>query len=349
MPALSALSWYRGDLHVHTTVSADGATADPSAIPGMARDAGLDFVAITDHNTIAALAQLPSNPEVVIIPGIEVTLDAGDFNVFGIEGWHPWMEHVCLGQVEVSLGPEGPTAAELLRQTASEGLLNSINHPLLPPWAWKDDATELRFVHCLEVWNDPCWPDNAWANPAAVALWTRWLDEGHRVTAIGGSDYHHPPQPQEGKPGERLGHPTTYVGAGELAVDALLEGLRRRRAYVTVGPRVAFRACTGERMYDIGHEVESWHGEVEFEAAVGLPDAAPALARIVGQGGVVAEGRVTEDCTDLHAGVTVAADASRWFRFEVVDLDGRFLAITNPIFVGPRRAPRLRTYGELSP
>ncbi len=346
---MSTVSWYRGDFHVHTTASADSATADPSAVAHMARAEGLDFVAITDHNGIGAFARLPSDPDVVIIPGIEVTLDVGHFNVLGIHGWHRWMEHVCLGQVERSLAPHAPPVAELLRQTAGEGLLNSINHPLLPPWEWQDDATQLRFVHCLEVWNDPCWPDNAWANPAAVALWTRWLDAGYRITAIGGSDYHHPPRPEKGEPGERLGYPTTSVGATECTADALLEGLRRRRAYVTVGPRVAFRARTGERVYDIGDQVESWHGQVEFEASVELPDAAPALARIVGPGQVVAERPVRGPSARLTGAIPVAGRAPDWVRLDVLDPDGRLLALTNPIFLRPRRAPRLHTYGDLSP
>ncbi|MFO7740735.1 MAG: CehA/McbA family metallohydrolase [Anaerolineae bacterium] len=343
---MPTVNWYRGDFHVHTSVSPDGATADPSTLAEMARDAGLDFVAVTDHNTIAALPQLRANPDVVVIPGIEVTLDVGHFNVLGIEGWHQWMEHVCVGDLEVSLGPQGPTAAELLQQTASEGLLNSINHPLLPPWAWQDDGAELRFVDCLEVWNDPLWPDNAWANPAAVALWTRWLDDGHRITAIGGSDYHHLPRPEEGKPGERLGCPTTYVGAEELAADALLEGLRRRRAYVSVGPRVAFRARTGDRVHAIGDEVGSWDGDVEFEATADLMTVPSAQARIVGPRGVVAEGPVAKGRPGLHAVVSTNADASGWFRLEVVDPHGRLLAITNPIFVGPRPVPRRRSYGD---
>lgn len=42
--------WYRGDFHVHTNAS-DGAYP-PSLVAGIAKAEGLDFVAITDHNTI---------------------------------------------------------------------------------------------------------------------------------------------------------------------------------------------------------------------------------------------------------------------------------------------------------
>jgi hypothetical protein len=39
--------------------------------------------------------------------------------------------------------------------------------------------------------------------------------------------------------------------------------------------------------------------------------------------------------TSVHANLTEPA----WYRFEVVDKEDEFLAITNPIFVGPRPMP----------
>lgn len=232
--------WYRGDFHVHTNAS-DG-DYPPSLVVALARAEGLDFVAITDHNTIEPFSELSKSPDFLVVPGIEITLDGGHLNIFGMEGWRDWMEDIYVGQIRVPLMGRYPTTIELMRRTSMEGLLNSINHPTLQPWEWRDGATDLRYVHCLEVWNDPYWPDNVHANPQAVALWTAWLNAGYRITAIGGSDYHHPPRPEEGKPGERLGLPSTYVYAEELSAAAILEGLRQRRAYVSMGPRVTFQA-----------------------------------------------------------------------------------------------------------
>lgn len=62
------------DLHVHTNCS-DG-TYDPSTIVEMAQQAGLQSLAITDHDTLDAYTQISHiQTEVQIIKGIEMTLD----------------------------------------------------------------------------------------------------------------------------------------------------------------------------------------------------------------------------------------------------------------------------------
>src|SRR5690606_12073212 len=88
--------WYRGDLHLHSAHS-DGSC---DSIAGRrvpcplyrtleaARQRGLDFVAVTEHNTTshaAALRELaPYFDRMLLIPGREVTTFHGHFNVFGI-------------------------------------------------------------------------------------------------------------------------------------------------------------------------------------------------------------------------------------------------------------------------
>ncbi len=67
----------RIDLHAHTTAS-DGTDA-PAALGAAARAAGLDVVAITDHDTVGgwteAARTLP--PGVTLVPGVEVSSTAG--------------------------------------------------------------------------------------------------------------------------------------------------------------------------------------------------------------------------------------------------------------------------------
>ncbi|WP_432993392.1 PHP domain-containing protein [Dactylosporangium sp. CA-233914] len=42
--------WYRGDCHVHSARST-GAALTPEQVVAEARAAGLDFIAVTEHNT----------------------------------------------------------------------------------------------------------------------------------------------------------------------------------------------------------------------------------------------------------------------------------------------------------
>jgi predicted metal-dependent phosphoesterase TrpH len=63
------------DCHVHTTVS-DGSLA-PAAVPEVARDAGLDAVAVTDHDRLPAVPGPTVEREgVTVIAGIELRVEA---------------------------------------------------------------------------------------------------------------------------------------------------------------------------------------------------------------------------------------------------------------------------------
>ena len=201
----------------------------------------------------------------------------------------------------------------------------------------------------MEIWNDPSWPDNKQANPQAVKLWTEWLNAGYRITAIGGSDYHRPvPKPELKKPAERLGLPSTYVYAEELSGAAILTGLRQRRAYVSMGPQVTFRARANGKTYDIGADLGTQQAKITFTATVSK---APATARaqIVQNGQVVVEKSIETEQTNLQYTSQGEPARSDWYRLDVYDQDGLVLATTNPIFTGPQKKPEPYTYGDFLP
>ncbi len=342
----SQAGWYRGDFHAHTNFS-DGYYY-PSELVDVAKVEGLDFFAITDHNTLDSFPNFAPPSDVLIISGLEATLDEGHFNIFGLEGWSSWMEHICTGQNRVKLKGNYGTTAQVMQQTSSEGLLNSINHPLLKPWAWQDNTTDLRHLHCLEIWNDPSWPDNAKANPQAVALWTEWLNAGHRITAIGGSDYHRPtPRPNENKPPERLGQPSTYVYATELSGRAILAGLRQRRAYVSMGPQVTFQAQSNGTIYKIGADLGELGGMIEFRASVSH-NPSPLQVQLVKNGHVIAAVLVEDGQASLQCNDKANPSQPAWYRLDVLDQNGQIGVITNPIFVGPQPEAALWTYGAFA-
>jgi hypothetical protein len=65
----------RADLHVHTTHS-DG-TYTPAQVVDLARRAGLSALAVTDHDTLAAvpLLRAAAGPDLEIVPGVEITAE----------------------------------------------------------------------------------------------------------------------------------------------------------------------------------------------------------------------------------------------------------------------------------
>jgi hypothetical protein len=335
--------WYGGDFHTHTHHS-DGALTPPQ-LAALARREGLDFLTITDHNTLAAYPHFGLHDDLCIIPGIEVTYTAGHYNVFGLSQPMAWQEAVTNGpmsinHIEAKLDPD-----ELLGQSADAGLLNSINHPLLPPWAWLMPETDLRDIHCLEIWNDPSWPNNRVGNPLAVAMWTRWLNAGHRITAIGGSDYHRPVN-KAGlvKPPDRLGSPRTYVYASELSGAAILDGLRRRQVYVSMGACVEFSAQHHGITYPIGADLGAQGSVVKLNGQVA--PCGRGVAQILRNGEVLVEELLYGDAITLTTTVELDPATPVWFRLDVLDGNGLMLAITNPIFAGPLPTPMLNTYGD---
>jgi len=60
------------DLHVHTCYSHDGLTT-PREVVFYSKKAGLDGVAITDHDTLEGALKLAKLKELLVIPGVEVT------------------------------------------------------------------------------------------------------------------------------------------------------------------------------------------------------------------------------------------------------------------------------------
>lgn len=71
------LHWFRGDLHIHTVLSACAdLSMGPRDIVASALAKGLDFIAVTDHNSaanVAAVYNAAKGTSLTVIPGIEVS------------------------------------------------------------------------------------------------------------------------------------------------------------------------------------------------------------------------------------------------------------------------------------
>jgi hypothetical protein len=89
----------RGGLHVHTCTYSDGASDVPTVMAA-AKAAGLDFVLLTDHNTLAPLhdgweEKYPVTDSPFLLVGTEVTVEGGAFVLaldFPNNGWEPTKE-----------------------------------------------------------------------------------------------------------------------------------------------------------------------------------------------------------------------------------------------------------------
>ena len=345
-------AWFKGDFHAHTNHS-DGVLSPPELL-AEARQRNLDFFSITDHNVISAYGEFGEHDDMLIIPGVEVTMKYGHFNVFGVVESAEWLETLPSERAEyehhMATGESKYSSSGLMAITKAAGLYNAINHPIMPPWDWNDFDTDLRNVHFLELYNDPTWPTSKAATARAMKLWSNMLNAGIRLTGIGGTDFHNPNlKPQRDGAlveGDMLNDPTTYVFAQNLSAEAILKGVVSRQVILSRGPKVAFGATLGDQTFAIGSDIGSASGNLQLSATV-RHDAAITL-QLNRNGIVVAEAGGTGEVS-LRTAVTLNKDEPAWFRLDVRTGDGDYAAVTNPIFTGPQPKPDAYNFGAYMP
>lgn len=225
LPAPDGLTWYAGDLHAHTTHS-DGALSI-AQLTAAAADRGLDFLAVTDHNTVSHHPHLPgvgAAYDMCLLPGQEVTTHAGHANAFGDIGWVDFRR----------------PAARWLSDVEQRGGLLSVNHPI------QDDCGWLYPVQTgfLELWHISWFLDLTATGPWAylrgsggAARRTTGLAPGRadsraadHPVLLGGSDFH---TPDHGYP---PGTPTTWVAAEDRTSEAILDAIRHGRTAISRFP-----------------------------------------------------------------------------------------------------------------
>ncbi|WP_196258703.1 CehA/McbA family metallohydrolase [Pelagibacterium limicola] len=214
-PVRKGAGWYKGDLHCHTFHS--DARGGPELLHAAARQAGLDFLAVADHNTITQRRYFhpASSPDLVFVRAMEVTTAIGHANVFGADQWIDF---------RMTRPEHAHTLAEMVH--GAGGLL-SINHDKPDiPWGYEWPDADL-----MEVWQST-WL--AW-NWISLERYQQRLAAGLRISAIGGSDYHQPDRLLPEGP-LVLARPTTVLWLEELSEDAVLAAMKAGRGYVTESP-----------------------------------------------------------------------------------------------------------------
>ncbi|MBI4362756.1 MAG: PHP domain-containing protein [Euryarchaeota archaeon] len=186
----------RFDLHIHTSRSYDGRDP-PEAILRRAREAGLDGVAITDHNTTRGSREAQAKPDgLLVIPGVEVSTRGGHLLVLGAPE-----------DIPRRLSPE-----ETIERAHRAGALVIVPHPF-HPLRHPIGAFEHLGADAIEVFNSRYLTGvgNRRARRRAGAA---------GLPMVAGSDAHI---------AGMVGRGVTEVEAGERSVEAVLEAIRRGR------------------------------------------------------------------------------------------------------------------------
>lgn len=201
LPREEGLVWLAGDLHAHTVHSDGELSID--ALAALAVGRGLDFLAVTDHNTVSHHRSLPDAARragIVLVPGQELTTADGHANVFGDTGWVDFRR----------------PAVQWAEDVTRRGGLLSVNHPVSGDCAWRHPLPSPPPL--AEIWHSS-WRDRRDGAPLA------WWNAHHQhPVPVGGSDWHGPAS------GALPGSPTTWVACAD---DDILGGLRAGRTAIS--------------------------------------------------------------------------------------------------------------------
>lgn len=316
--------WYRGDLHAHT-VHSDGAW-EVAELVAAARNRGLDFVTLTDHNTTGGLPAMArhSGDGLLTMGGQELTTFWGHALCLGGHAWHDWR-----------VTHRGPEMAALASRIGAADELYVIAHPRAEGdphctgCRWCYPAMMPGTARLVEVWNGEWFGGerDRDRNEAALQLWYGWLNDGHRVVATAGTDVHGPGR-QYQSPG--TGFSTVY--ADQLSEAAILRAVAAGRLYLSAGPKLslaAHREGGGQAMMGDSLAIPGQSAAATLAVAWdGVPEAASLR--------LIADGRPRESvpvaATGRRKWSVPGNAAARWYVVELRARDGAMLALTNPIF-----------------
>jgi hypothetical protein len=335
-PVKAGAAWYRGDLHMHNAHSDGSCTSEGGKkVPcplyktvEAAQARGLDFIAITDHNTVShfnAMRELATYfDRMLLIPGREVTTFDGHANVFGTT------EFIDFRLTSKSV----PTINDLLNEVEKKHALISLNHPGLPTGSecmgcgWSAKGTDFKRIPAIEAIN----AGNVEGPLSGIPFWQKRLNDRFRVTAVGGSDNHNATLPPE----HGVGTPTTVVYAANLSEEAVLEGIRAGHVFVdTQGTRdrgIEFTASSGGKTVMMGDVLKVPAGAaVKFQ--VTMMNLAGAHAEVVRDGKVRPLGDAVTKAHEAREFEEVSDGKRHWVRVNVRGADGGLLVLGNPVYL----------------
>ena len=183
-----------GVIHIHTTYS-DG-QLPIEAIAKIANRQGLDYLILTDHNTLKPKADGKEGwyGKTLVLAGNEISTESGHYAALRVEE-----------EIPARKDPQWT-----IDQVAAQGGLGFIAHPFWKRSRWKN--TQVQGFIGLEIYNaaydvseeNPVWLGmgtvllgsdfsiSKWLdrNSEPLALWDRYLSQGKRVVGIGGADAH---------------------------------------------------------------------------------------------------------------------------------------------------------------
>jgi hypothetical protein len=322
LPAVAArgAGWYRGNLHSHT-IHSDGSWDIPDLL-AWAKSEQLDFITLSDHNTISGLPQFLSNDsaQLLTMGGMELTTFYGHALALGIHHWLDWRIADQYSIRDIQRAIEDQHGQFIIAHPKSPG------GAICTGCAWEYPDMMPGTAHIVEIWNSGWRGDRH--NEEALQLWYHWLKQGHHLVATAGNDIHHLPT----KP---VHYGFSVVYAETLTEVAILIGIARGHVYVSDGKaRLSFSATVeGQQVAIMGDTLPISASTVpQLTAQVDDGDAADTL-RLIVNGAIHAEADTHNSDGSAATYRWTAVPGWEWALIEVRAPDGELRAVSNPIYL----------------
>lgn len=216
--------WYRGNLHTHTTES--DADRSPGEMCRAYREAGYDFVCLTDHNRVCDIGGLSAD-DFLVLPGAELSGMAGE-------------RHCDLACINVAQLPEphrGAPANEVIAAARELGGEVILAHPYDLSTA---DVLGLEGILGLEVYNHSV--QMYVRRGCATQHWDALLARGGKAFGFATDDAHY--HSNDLRPLDLHGG-WIMVRAAELTAGDVLGALRRGHFFASTGAGIEELTVTG--------------------------------------------------------------------------------------------------------
>jgi hypothetical protein len=200
---------------------------------------------------------------------------------------------------------------------------------------WTANDTDWSRVVAIEVVNGASLRLGREEGPASgISFWERLLDQGHRITAIGGSD-NHDATDREGARQSPVGRPATVVHASELSTKGIVGGVKSGRVFIdlanTPGAVLDAEGRAGAQSVKMGGVLVLRPDEQAHFIA--------AATGVKGSIAIVSHNLTTTESDSRPPSQTGAVIRLRpgaafgWVRAEVRDAGGKLVLLGNPIYV----------------
>ncbi len=311
--------WYRGDLHAHT-IHSDAAWDVPDLV-AFSRAQHLDFAMLSDHNTVSGLPQMDAAraDDLLTIGGMELTTFWGHALVLGLRDWIDWR-----------VSPGERMMEDIENEAVQRGGLFIIAHPRADgdpkctgcDWLYPQMMPGTARV--VEVWNEDWLSESN--NEDGLKLAYAWLNQGYRLALTAGSDNH-------GGHAIRRKFGFNVVYADDLTELDILQAVRAGHLYLSAGPTLVMEATAGGVRVRMGDCLKtSAHHPVKLNVRW---DTCPANAQLEW----IVDGEA-RDCFSAQPDGThtweLKDDNAHWSLVTLRDMQGKMLALTNPIYLDGR-------------